>query len=144
VAMKNSIFQDTSCSPVKVNRCFGGTYHVHLKDRHVSRERKKHEASRAVFRNAGWLSPYYTASYHRRQNSTQTRPPEIKLSTKWRMNKYAFTSCERILSYANGTSGEMGLVTWRQRLSTAWAIPTKWITLWLTFPLSDRWKRNQP
>jgi hypothetical protein len=54
----------------------------------------KQAASRAVFRNVGWLSPDYTASYPRRQNSTQTHRREIKLSTKWRMNKYAFTSCE--------------------------------------------------
>jgi hypothetical protein len=38
--MKNSIFRETSCSPVKVNRCLGGTYHV---QRSTSMSRNKHE-----------------------------------------------------------------------------------------------------
>jgi hypothetical protein len=34
VVMKSSIFWDiTSCSPVKVNRRFGGTYRLHLQGR---------------------------------------------------------------------------------------------------------------
>jgi hypothetical protein len=31
VVMKSSVFWDiTPCSPLKVNRCFGGTYRIHL------------------------------------------------------------------------------------------------------------------
>jgi hypothetical protein len=38
VVMKNSIFLDiTPCSLVKGNRYFGGSYHLHLQDRRVTR-----------------------------------------------------------------------------------------------------------
>jgi hypothetical protein len=39
VVMKRTVFWDIiSCSPLKVNRRFGGTYHLHLEGR-ISRER---------------------------------------------------------------------------------------------------------
>jgi hypothetical protein len=43
--MKNSIFRDiTPCSPLKVNRRFGGTCRLHLHGRRINQERNKHEA----------------------------------------------------------------------------------------------------
>jgi hypothetical protein len=42
VVMKSSIFWDiTPCSPLKVNRRFGGTCRLHLQDRRISRERNQ-------------------------------------------------------------------------------------------------------
>jgi hypothetical protein len=37
VVMKRTVFWDiTLCSPLKVNRCFGGTYHRHLQGQRIS------------------------------------------------------------------------------------------------------------
>jgi hypothetical protein len=45
VVMKSSIFLDiTSCSPLKVNQCFGGTYCLHLRGRKISRARDQRES----------------------------------------------------------------------------------------------------
>jgi hypothetical protein len=44
VVMKSTIFWDiTPCSPLKVNRRFGGTYHLHLQGRRISRARNQRE-----------------------------------------------------------------------------------------------------
>jgi hypothetical protein len=85
------------CSPLKVNRRFGGTYRLHLQGRTISQARIQSEAKASIaysslrdsaawsgvfgchllsrwylarfmlFRNAGWLSTDYTALYPRRQ-----------------------------------------------------------------------------
>jgi hypothetical protein len=40
VVMKSTIFWDiTPCSPLKVNRRFGGTHRLHLQSRRISRAR---------------------------------------------------------------------------------------------------------
>jgi hypothetical protein len=45
VAMKSTIFWDiTPCSPLKVNRRFGGTYRHHLQDLIISRGRNQRES----------------------------------------------------------------------------------------------------
>jgi hypothetical protein len=45
VVMKNTIFMDiTPCSPLKVNRRFGGTYRLHLQGRRISRARNQLES----------------------------------------------------------------------------------------------------
>jgi hypothetical protein len=47
VVMKCSVFCDiTPCSPLKVNRQFGGTCRLHLQGRRISRARKQHESKR--------------------------------------------------------------------------------------------------
>jgi hypothetical protein len=56
VVMKSTIFWDIMpCSPLKVNRRFGGIYHLHLQDQRISRARNQHE-SRAV----GFLLGYFS------------------------------------------------------------------------------------
>jgi hypothetical protein len=60
VVMKSSIFWDiTSCSPLKVNRCFGESCSLHLQGRGMSRARNQREtrwqASDMFLRNVGWL-----------------------------------------------------------------------------------------
>jgi hypothetical protein len=43
--MQNSVFWDkTSCSPLKVNRRFGGTYRLHLQSRIISRARYRRKS----------------------------------------------------------------------------------------------------
>jgi hypothetical protein len=71
---------------ITINLRFGGTYRVNLRGWRVGQARNQHEAcskqSSGVFydpkhsnymflRNVCWLTPYYTASYPRRQNSTE-------------------------------------------------------------------------
>jgi hypothetical protein len=47
--MKNFVFCDiTLCSSVEVNRCFGGTYRLHLQGRKVSQESKQNEVRRIL------------------------------------------------------------------------------------------------
>jgi hypothetical protein len=44
VVMKSTIFCDiTPCSPLKVNRRFGGTYRLHLQGKRISRARNQRE-----------------------------------------------------------------------------------------------------
>jgi hypothetical protein len=43
--MNSTIFWDiTPCSPLRVNRHFGGTYRLHLQGRKISRERHQRES----------------------------------------------------------------------------------------------------
>jgi hypothetical protein len=80
------------CSPLRVNRCFGGTCRLHFHGRRVSQARNQHETGTKQSRlfagffldllfntedggnmflwNVGWLSPDYRALYLRRQNSS--------------------------------------------------------------------------
>jgi hypothetical protein len=63
VYVKSSIFWDiTPCSQLKVNRCLGGTYHLHLQGLKMSQARNQREA--------GWISMVCKALYPRRQNSS--------------------------------------------------------------------------
>jgi hypothetical protein len=80
--MKSYLFWDiTPCSPLKVNRRFGGTYRLHLQGRGMSRARNQRESrwqaelgllsdpedgGDMFLRNAGCLSTDYTALYPRR------------------------------------------------------------------------------
>jgi hypothetical protein len=44
VVMKNSVFWDiTTCSPIKGNRCFGGTCYLSLQGRRINRTRNQRE-----------------------------------------------------------------------------------------------------
>jgi hypothetical protein len=77
--MNSYIFWDiTLCSPLKVNRRFGGTCHLHLQGRRIIRvllntcvilvscmvRSPTWSWSRHVLRNVGWLSKDYTATSH--------------------------------------------------------------------------------
>jgi hypothetical protein len=43
VVMKGSIFwYIIPCGPLKVNRCFGGKYRLHLQSRRIRQERSQH------------------------------------------------------------------------------------------------------
>jgi hypothetical protein len=45
VVMKCTVFWDTTpCSPLKINRRFGGIYHLHLQGRKISRARNRRES----------------------------------------------------------------------------------------------------
>jgi hypothetical protein len=45
VVMKRYVSWDIKlCSPFTVNRCFGGTYRLHLQDRRIKQVRSQHEA----------------------------------------------------------------------------------------------------
>jgi uncharacterized protein YjiK len=49
VVMKSTIFWDIKpCSPLKVNRFFGGKYRLHLQGRRISEARYQHEAGSAT------------------------------------------------------------------------------------------------
>jgi hypothetical protein len=70
--MKSTIFWDiTPCSPLTVNRRFGGTCRLDLHDRRISLPRNQRESrwQRSEYkggmflRNVGWLSTGYTASH---------------------------------------------------------------------------------
>jgi hypothetical protein len=55
VVMKNNIFWDTkSCSPLKLNRRFGGTYRLHLQVRKISQTRTQRESTWQS--ELGWFS----------------------------------------------------------------------------------------
>jgi hypothetical protein len=83
--MNITVFWDvTPCSPLSVNRRFGGTYRLHLQDR--KNKLSKHSAFKLVscwtyffdpedggdifLRNIGWHWTDYTASYPRRWYSS--------------------------------------------------------------------------
>jgi hypothetical protein len=71
VVMKSSIFWDiTPCSPLKVNRSFGGTCRFHLQGRKISLARNQRESrwqadpedgGYMFLENVGWLSTDYKA-----------------------------------------------------------------------------------
>jgi hypothetical protein len=70
VVLKSTIFWDiTPCRPLKVNRCFGGTYRVHRQGRRISRSRNQRESKWQekpcvlFLRNVSWLSTDYMALY---------------------------------------------------------------------------------
>jgi hypothetical protein len=45
VVMKSSVVWNiTLCSPLKVSRCFGGTWRIHLQGRRIGKARNQHEA----------------------------------------------------------------------------------------------------
>jgi hypothetical protein len=65
VAIKSSIFWDIApCSPLKINRRFGGTYHLHIQA--LLKLSWPHDV---VFFNVGRLSTDYTVLHPRKQNS---------------------------------------------------------------------------
>jgi hypothetical protein len=94
IIMKSKIFWDiTLCSPLKVNRRFGGTYRLHLQGRNISWARNQEALLATCFhvgfllglffdpedggdvflRNVSWLSTDYTALHPRRLYSS--KPP---------------------------------------------------------------------
>jgi hypothetical protein len=76
--MKSAIFLDIMpCSPLKVNRRFGGTYRLHLQGRRISRASfhagfllglvfDAEDGGDMILRNVGWLSTHYTALFSKR------------------------------------------------------------------------------
>jgi hypothetical protein len=65
VVIKSTIFWDiTPCSPLKVNRCFGGTYRLLLQSRRISRARNQREsrwqAMLDIQRTTGHYIPEYS------------------------------------------------------------------------------------
>jgi hypothetical protein len=76
VVMKSTIFWDiTPCSPLSVNRRFGGTCRLLFQGRRIRRVRNQRESRcqaelwlwRDIFlRNVGWLPTNYTTLYPRR------------------------------------------------------------------------------
>jgi hypothetical protein len=63
VIMKNTIFWDIKCcSPLKVNRRFGGKFWLHLYDRRISHERNQGESRWQVICSSliCWFSTEYT------------------------------------------------------------------------------------
>jgi hypothetical protein len=44
VVEKYIFWNTTPCSPLKVNRCFGGKYRLHLQGRRISRTRYQRES----------------------------------------------------------------------------------------------------
>jgi hypothetical protein len=81
VVMKISIFWDTTpSSPLKDNRCFGGTCRLHLQDRRISQLFFDPEDGDMFLRNVGWFWTDYAALYPRRWNS-----PVLYLVT-WLLN----------------------------------------------------------
>jgi hypothetical protein len=74
----SSIFWDTNlCSPLKVNRRFGGTCRLHLQCQRISQARNQLESSwqaelcDIVLGNFCWPWTNYKALYPRRQNSSR-------------------------------------------------------------------------
>jgi hypothetical protein len=75
--LKSSVFWDIMpFSPLKVNRHFRGTYHLHFQSRIVSQARNQHVAvirqssdwyvgNDVFLRNVGWLSTVYMVIYPR-------------------------------------------------------------------------------
>jgi hypothetical protein len=56
--LENSVFR----SPLKINRCFGGTCRLHFQDRIINQARNQRESGwQSEPRNVGWLSLDYTA-----------------------------------------------------------------------------------
>jgi hypothetical protein len=99
--MKISIFWDiTPCSPFKVNRRFGRTYHLYFQDRKINTWFHvgfllclffDPEYGGDIFlRNLGWLSTDYTALYPRRQNpSNVILFAALRLQMKWARSQWS-------------------------------------------------------
>lgn len=84
--MKNTHFWIiTKCSPVKFNQYFRWTRFFHLQGWKVNQPRNQHKAGSKescacyVSPNIGWLSPDYTAFYHRRLNSSEAPLWELQI-----------------------------------------------------------------
>jgi hypothetical protein len=64
----------TPCSPLKINRCFRGTFRLHLQYRRISeignQRESRWQAGDIFLRNVRWFSKDYVALYPRRQNSS--------------------------------------------------------------------------
>jgi hypothetical protein len=59
--MKSTIFSEiTPCSPLKVNRRFGGTYRLHLQGRKISQARNPRENRWQGFILVSCLAHFYT------------------------------------------------------------------------------------
>jgi hypothetical protein len=84
-------------SPLKNNRCFGGTYRINLQDRRISQTITHREAGSKpcrpfdpenggdmLFRNIGWISADYKALYPRRSNSSKNII--YRLMIRWLVN----------------------------------------------------------
>jgi hypothetical protein len=86
--MKSTVFWDiTSCSPVKFNRRFGGTYGLYLQGR----------ISLAKYRNVGSLSTDYTAIYpivysRRRDSYRKQSKPRVATADSMEWTKRAVSS----------------------------------------------------
>jgi hypothetical protein len=77
--VKNFIFWDiTSCSPLKVNRCFGGTCCLHLQDRRINQARNllevRWQSEQSACRNFG---------FHRKQDGSERQ----QVSSHWLARK---------------------------------------------------------
>jgi hypothetical protein len=79
VVMISSIFWDiTPCRPWKNNRCFGGTYLLHLESWRISQARSQHEAGSKLpggdmfLTKVSWFSTGYMALY-------LPPPPKVEL-----------------------------------------------------------------
>jgi hypothetical protein len=57
VVIKSSVFWDTTLCPVKVNRHFGGTYHLDFQGREISQAINQHESSASGVLHASCWSP---------------------------------------------------------------------------------------
>jgi hypothetical protein len=69
--VKSTIFSDMTCSLLKVNGCFGGTYRLHLQGFLLGLFFDPEDEGDMFLRNVGWLSTDYTALYlhnHRCEN----------------------------------------------------------------------------
>jgi hypothetical protein len=80
MVMKSTIFWDvTPCSPLKVNRRYGGRYGLHFQGRKISQQEtnvkaggKPEDGGDMFHRNVGRLSTDYMALHPRRWNSFLT------------------------------------------------------------------------
>jgi hypothetical protein len=67
MSMKRTIFWSiTPCSPLKMNRRFGGTYRLHLQVRRISRARNQRESSWQVTSACNLISLWFLARLIRR------------------------------------------------------------------------------
>jgi hypothetical protein len=81
VTLKSSIFCNIiPCSPLKVNRRFGGTRHLHLQSRRMSQARNQHETTAPA---SCWFLAYYSAL-----NIEMTYSSETSVDFHWTTRRY--------------------------------------------------------
>jgi hypothetical protein len=82
--MKNSVFLDIMlCSQLKVNRCFGGIYYLHLQGRRKIQARKKRETDSEFF-----FILVCCLAYSSTPKKEMTRFSETSLRLRWTKRHY--------------------------------------------------------
>jgi hypothetical protein len=133
--MKSTIFWDmTPCSPLSVNRGFGGIYGLHLQVATCLLAScwtyffGPEDGGDMLLRNVGWRSTDYTASYPRRWYSSSNGKVHIFIS----INKH-FSSLKWLNEFGTGRWSVRILQFWGKYVGLYYSITNPYLKIILNF-----------